>query len=176
MKKKHRIITYEDRITCDGCGYAQANVSLYGNSWRGKDGRHICDLCVDALINAFLLKPHKITLILEQCRDCDKPVDNRNENRCSKCLKIWEKSQKEPYKTEPVQGEWTRSTRTDAIGIESDFLQPIKRDGTLNPHFIEKHGTKKIEKELNLTQKQIREQMDRPSKTARELAEENHNG
>ena len=79
-----------------------------------------------------------------------------------------------PHNDEPVFGQWTRSTRIDAIGSESDFLQPLKKDGTINPYFVQKHGTTRMEKEMKLKKEQIMQNIERPRHTARELAAENN--
>ena len=53
-------------------------------------------------------------------------------------------------------------------------MQPLKKDGTINPYFVQKHGTTRMEKEMKLKKEQIMQNIERPRHTARELAAENN--
>lgn len=60
-----------------------------------------------------------------------------------------------------VAGAWTRATKTEIIGHESDIEQPLRKDGTINPRFVAAHGTKSIEKNLKIDKKTILENVEK---------------
>ena len=57
----------------------------------------------------------------------------------------------------PVQGEWSRHQRSELDAHAKDVLQPLKKDGTVNKHFVEAHGTKSLEKEWKVPRQKIME-------------------
>ena len=65
------------------------------------------------------------------------------------------------YDNKPMQGEWSRHNTTERNEFAKDILQPIKKDGTINKHFVEAHGTKALQKELKLKPRQIRENIEK---------------
>lgn len=58
-------------------------------------------------------------------------------------------------------GEWSRKAQTERNEFAKDILQPLKKDGTVNKHFVEAHGTKTLQKELKLKPRQIRENIEK---------------
>jgi len=61
----------------------------------------------------------------------------------------------------PTQGSWTRATSIERTIHAKDILQPFKKDGTVNKQFVEVHGTQQIQKQLNMTDKAVRESVAR---------------
>jgi hypothetical protein len=62
---------------------------------------------------------------------------------------------------EPVQGAWSRNARVELQVHAKDVLQPFNKDGQINKHFVQAHGTKTLEKETKLSEKQIRDSAER---------------
>lgn len=60
-----------------------------------------------------------------------------------------------------LAGEWSRNANAEKEAFAKDVLQPTKKDGTINKHFVQAHGTKEIQKELKMTKKEIHEHIDR---------------
>lgn len=62
---------------------------------------------------------------------------------------------------EAMPGEWGRHASAEKEAFAKDLLQPRNKDGTLNKHFVKAHGTKSIQKEMKLSNRQIRENIER---------------
>ena len=62
---------------------------------------------------------------------------------------------------QPLQGEWTRARKSELEANSKDVLQPRKKDGTINKHFVQAHGTKTLEKELKVSRKEILDNVER---------------
>ena len=56
-----------------------------------------------------------------------------------------------------IPGRWSRRTNVERNHFAKDLLQPLKKDGTVNKHFIQAHGTKTLEKEWKMTEKEIKQ-------------------
>lgn len=56
----------------------------------------------------------------------------------------------------PVQGAWSRTASVERSTHAKDILQPIKKDGTINKHFVDVHGTRSLQKELKISDREIR--------------------
>lgn len=54
-----------------------------------------------------------------------------------------------------VQGEWSRNAKMQIAEHIDDVQQPLRHDGTFNPHFVKVHGTKSIEKEFKVKREVI---------------------
>ena len=61
----------------------------------------------------------------------------------------------------PLQGEWSRHARRELDENAKDVLQPLKKDGTINKHFVQVHGTRSIEKEMKISKQKIHESLER---------------
>ena len=86
-----------------------------------------------------------------------------NWGRCTQC-EIEHKEWRDSIiwnKEKSIFGEWTRHTNSEKEEFSKEILQPLKKDGTINKHFIQAHGTKSIEKEYKLTESQIKENVER---------------
>lgn len=66
-----------------------------------------------------------------------------------------------PKPIQPVAGAWSRTTSVDRAVHAKDILQPLKKDGTINKHFVDVHGTKTLQKELKISEKEIRNNVER---------------
>ena len=56
-----------------------------------------------------------------------------------------------------VQGSWSR----EKDAYSKDLLQPFKKDGKINKHFVEVYGTAALKKELKVSDKEIRANVER---------------
>lgn len=70
-------------------------------------------------------------------------------NTCEPCLQKYSQDDK------PMYGEWSRHAEAEKNAYSKDILQPMKKDGTINKHFVQAHGTKSLEKELKTTKQAI---------------------
>ena len=57
---------------------------------------------------------------------------------------------------EPVAGKWTRATNRDRDHYSDDLIQPLK-NGKVNERFIKAHGTKELQKQWKMSDREIRE-------------------
>lgn len=76
---------------------------------------------------------------------------------CGRCYV--EANQAQPLK--PVHGAWSRAASVEKNAFAKDILQPTRKDGTINPHFVQAHGTRSIEKEMKLSKKEIYKQIEK---------------
>lgn len=74
-------------------------------------------------------------------------------NGCGKC---YIKSNQSTKRIQPVQGAWSRNAGVERNAHAKDVLQPTNRDGTINRHFVQAHGTRSLQKELKMTDRAIR--------------------
>lgn len=65
------------------------------------------------------------------------------------------------YTNKPVHGEWSRNAEREKDAHSKDILQPLKKDGTINKHFVEAHGTRSLKKELKISEREIRDNVER---------------
>lgn len=82
--------------------------------------------------------------------------------RCRVCVKETMDRLATDMKNTAVRGEWSRNAATQAKD-NADTFQPLNKDGTINKKFVAVHGTKRIEKETKMTQREIREEAERYS-------------
>lgn len=68
---------------------------------------------------------------------------------------------KNPPNVKALQGEWSRHNDQEKKAHSKDILQPLNKDGQINKHFVEAHGTRSIEKEMKIPAKVIRENIER---------------
>ena len=54
----------------------------------------------------------------------------------------------------------TQSVKNQRRGHEKDLLQPMRKDGTINPAFVYVHGTHSIEKNMNIKRSAIMESIE----------------
>ena len=114
---------------------------------------------------------HKITLddILTLCRSyaVDYMFGKSDTALRQSTLKLYEQilsGEYKPYKDEskvnlnikPVHGAWSRNAQVEKNAYAKDILQPFQKDGTINKHFVEAHGTRSLQKELKMSDKAIR--------------------
>lgn len=88
--------------------------------------------------------------------------------RCKKCRKInisidhgWiingeNNDPCNPKKIDKIPGAWTRNANRERDHYSDDIIQPIK-NGKINERFIKAHGTKELQKQWKMTDKEIRE-------------------
>jgi len=94
------------------------------------------------------------------CLWCDKnkTIDDTS-NTCEECLnKEMVRINKAPS---PLSGEWGRHQKQELEANSKDVLQPFKKDGTVNKHFIQAHGTRALEKELKQPKEKILKEAER---------------
>lgn len=98
----------------------------------------------------------------KKCLWCEKRLvslfDKYDEdsNICKICL------EKTNYMIDkPMYGEWSRHNKAEKDVHAKDILQPMKKDGTVNKHFVEAHGTVSLEKELKVSRKEILKNVER---------------
>jgi len=91
------------------------------------------------------------------CSWCDKErVAHEYDYSCQTCSAA---RAKKPETA--VQGSWSRSWSREKDAYSKDLLQPLKKDGTINKHFVEAHGTASLKKELKVSDKEIRANVER---------------
>lgn len=102
------------------------------------------------------------------CVDCRKPHFHKDLNWCQRCLKCediheaWlEELEARGVYGKTLQGEWSRNAAAEKDAHAKDLLQPTRKDGTINPQFVKAHGTKSLQKELKLSKKEIRDNVER---------------
>jgi hypothetical protein len=78
-----------------------------------------------------------------------KPWYDEESNSCEECFRI-------SRKLIPVSGEWGRHAESEKRAFAKDVLQPLNKDGTINKHFVQAHGTRTLEKEFKATPQAIR--------------------
>jgi len=76
---------------------------------------------------------------------------------CDRCIEEWYPTRNKTS----VTGEWSRHANVEKNAHSKDVLQPTNKDGTINKHFVQAHGTKSLEKELKLSSREIRENADK---------------
>lgn len=97
----------------------------------------------------------------KKCLWCEKRLVSlfgkydQDSNICGICL------DERSIDTKPVAGEWSRHAKADMETHSKDILQPLKKDGTVNRHFVEAHGTKSLEKNLKVSRKEILDNVER---------------
>lgn len=100
--------------------------------------------------------------IIKLCVWCDKnPVSmfgeyDEDSNMCAQCL---DNARKRGNR--PIFGEWSRNANAEKDAHSADILQPMRKDGTVNPDFVKVHGTKSLKKELKVSDKEIRDNVER---------------
>lgn len=98
----------------------------------------------------------------KKCLWCDKRIVSlfgkydEDSNICKLCLLEIERRG-----TEPVSGSYDRHLSVERNAHSKDILQPLKKDGSINKHFVEAHGTQSIEKNLKISKKQIIENVEK---------------
>lgn len=107
------------------------------------------------------------------CSWCQDVVSGRKRMQCKTCgeTESWHNWKQKPYcspycggaykSTGSVSGEWTRNAKAELEANIDDVQQPLRRDGTINPHFVKVHGTKVIEKEFKATKRDIMREVER---------------
>jgi endogenous inhibitor of DNA gyrase (YacG/DUF329 family) len=101
------------------------------------------------------------------------------EKRCKRCKNdySWHEWRQSPYcspycksiadgtyrDADDVSGAWSRHQKQEIKTFEKDILQPLNKDGTFSKKFIDTHGTKTIEKETGLSEREIRAEAERYS-------------
>lgn len=60
-----------------------------------------------------------------------------------------------------IQGEWGRHAAAELKEHATETLQPVRKDGTVNPAFVKAHGTKSLEKEWKVPRRAILENVER---------------
>lgn len=83
-------------------------------------------------------------------------IYDEDSNTCEPCLVLSYRRD-----NDPTYGEYSRHAQAERNAYSKDILQPMKKDGTVNKHFVQAHGTKSIEKELKTTRKAIMENVEK---------------
>lgn len=90
---------------------------------------------------------------MKQCERCVQPITKKSEHG-------WMLCPLEP-RTLLNKNEWSRSASLELSTHAKDVLQPLKKDGTINKHFVEAHGTQSLQKELKLSEREIHANIER---------------
>jgi hypothetical protein len=70
---------------------------------------------------------------------------------------VYTRPSKTDLEIKPTQGSWTRTASVERNTFAKDILQPKNKDGTINKHFVQAHGTKSLQKELKMSDRAIRD-------------------
>lgn len=102
-----------------------------------------------------------IKLKCKTCKDTDSFHGWKQKPYCSPYCQGSIKFTKEEVGGVLIINGITQAAKNAQRGHEDDIQQPLKKDGTINPHFVKVHGTKSIEKELKISKKQIHESVEK---------------
>jgi hypothetical protein len=93
---------------------------------------------------------------MKKCERCNKPGTfyTNWDWMCMSC-----RHKQTFIRGDSLQGEWSRAAKTELNAHIDDVQQPLRKDGTINPHFVHIHGTKSIEKEMKIPKERIRESL-----------------
>lgn len=93
--------------------------------------------------------------------------------KCLRCggIDSWHEWKQKPYCSPyckrgkevlgQVGGEWTRAAKAELNANIDDVVQPIRYDGTWNPHYVSKYGTKTLEKEYGASKREIHKNIEK---------------
>lgn len=109
-----------------------------------------------------------------KCRHCDRALSKYQAHEfgthlCGICFAHNKKPQKNydwskvpvDFSIQDTQGAWSRAQSIDRSVHGKDILQPFKKDGTVNKHFVQAHGTESLKKNFKMSEKEIRSNVEK---------------
>ena len=76
---------------------------------------------------------------------------------CSRLENVRKKKKIKYIKTTDVPGSWTRHANVERDVYADDLIQPLKKTGEINERFIKANGTKELQKQWKMSDREIRQ-------------------